>query len=222
MKQPRTWILLGATMVLATSASAAAQTASGSGIRVSKDRTTSTSTVTSTTTTAVAGGDVNSVPAFSLSMYPTLTLTNIAAHMLSGDSLEIRLAQLAQTKATNQAVRDYATMLANDHAAHLSHIIDTYKDEDVVPAPLANDVEGVRLKQMISNLTAMAPGAAWDAAFVRFAVQQHQNEIDLLSANTNSVHGHEMHELMEDTIAALTKHRDAGKSTATTAGITLY
>jgi predicted outer membrane protein len=171
----------------------------------------------------VVGGEVTPrLTAFSLSSYPTLTLSNIAAHLLSGDSAEIRMAQLAQGKATAQAIHDYATMLANDHAAHYTSARKALDDEDVVPMPLASDVEALRMQQEMTRLSSMAAGPAWDAEFVRFQVQHHQNEIDLLSANTTSVHGHEMHELLEDTIAALTKHRDSGRSTATTLGITLY
>jgi predicted outer membrane protein len=225
MKMHHTWIVLAA--MAATSVSVAAQ-ATGSGIKVTKDRGTGTSTTNltttkTTTTTVITGGDVlPALPAFSLSSYPTLTLSNIAAHLLNGDSAEIRMARLAESKATAQAVHDYATMLANDHTAHYTSAKKALDDENVVPAPLAYDVEATRMDREMTRLINMPAGTAWDAEFIRFQVQHHQNEIDLLSANTTSVHGHEMHELLEDTIAALGKHRDAGRSTATTVGITLY
>ncbi len=216
-------ILLSGTVLLVPGIPASAQT-TGSGVRVTKDRTTATtnSTTSSATTSGAANGEVVSLPEFSLGSYPTLTLSNMAAHLLSGDSAEIRMAQLAEGRATAQSVHDYAMMLANDHAAHYNSAKKALDDEDVVPAPLPNDVEALRMQQEMIRLTNMAAGPAWDAEFVRFQVQHHQNEINLLSANASSVHGHEMHELLEDTIAALTKHRDAGKSTATSAGIALY
>jgi predicted outer membrane protein len=220
MKIFTTCLIVGAGAVLAISADASAQ-ATGSGIPVTKDRATTTAAPTGTTT--VVGGEVTPrLTAFSVSSYPALTLSNIAAHLLSGDSAEIRMAQLAQSKATAQAIHDYATMLANDHAAHYASAKKALDDEDVMPMSLASDVEALRMQQEMTRLSNMAAGPAWDAEFVRFQVQHHQNEIDLLSANTTSVHGHEMHELLEDTIAALTKHRDSGRSTATTLGVTLY
>jgi putative membrane protein len=146
---------------------------------------------------------------------------NIAAHMAAGDSLEIRLAELALSKATSQSVRDYANMLLTGHRAHLAKVMEIITDEDVGATPLANDPEGMRMRQMLSQLQTMGAGAGWDAAFVRFQVQHHQNELDLPTPNVKNVHDDDFEDLVEKTLASLAAHRDQGKTVASGLGIGL-
>jgi putative membrane protein len=226
MKVP-TRILLGVGVVLAVSATAMAQTpAAGSGIKVTKEKapaTTTTTTTTTSTVTTVRGGEVTLTPPFSLSIYGSqLTEANLINHLIMGDSIEIRIAQLAQTKASDQRVRDYATMLVTDHRDHLMHALHVMTDEKIGNVPFANDVEAQRMQSLLTNLTNMAAGSAWDALFVRAQVQHHQNELDILNANLKNAHNEDLEDLVEHTIGAVTKHRDAGKSLATTIGISLY
>jgi predicted outer membrane protein len=212
----RSYVLIGMGALLAATASAGAQTrTTGSGIPVSKD-VPATSTVSSNPTMTVSGGDVSLTTTFNLAAYANMNEKNIAAHMAAGDSLEIALAELALSKATSQPVRDYATMLANAHRQHLAAVMEIITDEDVGAEPMANDPEGMRMRQMLSRLQDMAPGAAWDAAFVKFQVQHHQNEIDLLTPNIKNVHDDDFEDLVEKSLKSLAAHRDQGKTIAAT------
>lgn len=213
----RTLVLLGIGALLGAGATADAQArATGSGIRVSKDVPTGATTPSSV---AISPGEVSLTTEFSLAPYANMNEKNIAAHMAAGDSLEIRLAELAMSKATSQAVRDYATMLANAHRAHLAEVHEIITDEDVGADPLANDPEGMRMRQMLTRLQNMSPGTNWDAAFVRFQVQHHQNEIDLLTPNIKNVHDDDFEDLVEKTLASLASHRDQGKTVAHGIGV---
>ena len=210
----RTFVLLGMGALLSATATAGAQTrTTGSGIPVSKD-VPATSTVPSNTTMTVSGGDVSLTTSFNLAAYANMNEKNIAAHMAAGDSLEIQLAELALSKATSQSVRDYATMLANAHRQHLAAVMEIITDEDVGAEPMANDPEGMRMRQMLSQLRTMPAGAAWDRAFVNFQVQHHQNEIDLVTPNIKNVHDDDFEDLVEKTLASLASHRDQGKTIA--------
>ena len=210
----RTFVLLGMGALLSATATAGAQTrTTGSGIPVSKD-VPATSTVPSNTTMTVSGGDVSLTTSFNLAAYANMNEKNIAAHMAAGDSLEIQLAELALSKATAQSVRDYATMLANAHRQHLAAVMEIITDEDVGAQPMANDPEGMRMRQMLSQLRTMPAGAAWDRAFVNFQVQHHQNEIDLVTPNIKNVHDDDFEDLVEKTLASLASHRDQGKTIA--------
>src|SRR5205823_12862997 len=100
----------------------------------------------------------------------------------SGDSVEVQIAQLAQNKATEQRVKDYATMLATDHQAHLGKVLHVMTDKNIGSQPMATDPEGARSLQLLNALTNMAAGTQWDAMFVRAQVRHHQNEIDALNA----------------------------------------
>jgi putative membrane protein len=146
---------------------------------------------------------------------------NMTAHMAAGDSLEIQISQLAQTKGTDARVREYASMLVTDHTAHLAKTIEIITDEDVGAEPLANDPEGMRMRQMLTELRNMPAGANWDAAFLRFQVQHHQNELDLWPTVVKNAHDDDLEAHIGKTQQSLTKHRDTAKSIATQLGVTL-
>ena len=212
----RSIVLLGmGALLAATSAGAQART-TGSGIPVSKDVPAASTTASVTT---MSPGEVSLTTTFNLAAYANMNEKNIAAHMAAGDSLEIRLAELALSKATSQSVRDYASMLLNAHRAHLAKVHEIITDEDVGAEPMANDPEGMRMRQMLTQLQNMAAGTSWDAAFVRFQVQHHQNEIDLLTPNIKNVHDDDFEALVEESLKSLAAHRDQGKTVAHGLGI---
>jgi putative membrane protein len=223
MKRHHTSVLLGATALALASAAEAQVRTTGSGIPVSKDEAAvSVSTTPSTTTTTVSGGDVTLTTPFDLSAYVNkMNEKNITAHMAAGDSLEIQLGQLAQSKGTSQQVRDFGAMLVTDHQAHLTKTHEIITDEDVGAEPMAYDPEGMRMRQMLTMLRDMSAGSAWDAAFLRFQAGHHQNEIDLLSANIKNAHDDDLEDHIEKSITSLGKHRDHAKSVATSLGVTL-
>ena len=222
MKLHHTSVLLGVSALVLASAADAQTRTTGSGIRVTKDEVGATvSTTPSTTTTTVVGGDVSLTTPFDLAAYANMNEKNITAHMAAGDSLEIQFAQLAQSKATSQQVRDYAAMLLTDHTAHLAKTHEIITDEDVGAEPMANDPEGMRMRQTLNMLRDMAAGSGWDAAFLRFQAGHHQNEIDLLSANIKNAHDDDLEDHIEKSITSLGKHRDHARSVATALGVTL-
>jgi putative membrane protein len=212
----RTVVLLGMGALLAATATAGAQTrTTGSGIPITKDV---PAPSTTPATTTMSPGEVSLTTTFNLAAYANMNEKNIAAHMAAGDSLEIQLAELALSKATSQSVRDYASMLLTAHRAHLAKVTEIITDEDVGAQPLANDPEGTRMRQMLAQLQSMGAGAAWDAAFVKFQVQHHQNEIDLLTPNVKNVHDDDFEDLVEKTLGSLAAHRDQGKTVAMNLG----
>ncbi|MEX2152513.1 MAG: DUF4142 domain-containing protein [Gemmatimonadaceae bacterium] len=220
MKIARKSVVLGAVALLMATAAAAQTRSGGSGIPISKDRLGVSTTPSSTV--AVVGGEVTLTTAFDLSAYVgKMNEKNITAHMAAGDSLEIQLGQLAQSKGTSQSIRDYGMMLQNDHTAHLAKTWEIITDEDVGAEAMPYDPERLRLREMLTKLRNMPASANWDAAFVRFQVGHHQNEIDLLSANIKAAHDDDLEDHIEKTLTSLAKHRDQGKSVATGLGMTL-
>jgi predicted outer membrane protein len=212
---------LGAAAILLASA-AGAQQRKGSGIPITKDAPVpAVTTTTSNGSVAPVTGSPAVLPTFSVASYGALnekTMTNI---MAGGDSLEIQLGQLARGKGTAQGVRDYGMMLANDHTAHLAKVIEVITDEDVGTEAPPTNVEGDRTRAMLTWLQTNPASREWDAAYLRFQAQHHQNVYDLLSANIKAAHDDDLEELVEATLKSLTKHRDAAKSTATAIGVTI-
>lgn len=220
MQMRRTWVLFGAAALLVATTEASAQSrTTGSGIRVSKDVPAGTTTP-STSATVVTGGVVKLTTDFTLSSYANMNEKNMTAHMAAGDSLEIQLAQLAHHKATSAAVRDYAMMLEKEHTAHLAKTMEIITDEDVGAEPMAYDPEGMRLRQMLAELRKMPAGANWDAAFLRFQAQHHQNEIDLLTPNIKNAHDDDLEKHIEATLQSLARHRDAARTAGASIGVT--
>lgn len=220
MNITRISVLLGAVAMLAATGADAQERMRGSGIRVQKSEF-DVSTTPSTTTVEVATGEVSLTTPFDITAYANMNEKNITAHMAAGDSLEIQFAELALSKATNQQVRDFANTLLNDHRAHLAKTHEIITDEDVGAEPLAFDPEVMRMRQMLNSLRTMAAGTNWDAAFLRFQAQHHQNEIDLLSANIKQAHDDDLEDHIENSITSLSRHRDMARSVATTLGYQL-
>jgi putative membrane protein len=152
---------------------------------------------------------------------PAMSDSAIVAHMAIDDSLEITIAKLAAIKGTEQRVRDFATILATDHEAHLASTARVIENEHVVPQASANDPQGTRLREMLAWLDTATAGTAWDAAFLRFQVAHHQSEIAALNANSMNAYGGALADHMRRSLVSLAKHRDLARSVATTLGVSL-
>jgi predicted outer membrane protein len=158
---------------------------------------------------------------FSIGAYANLSDSAIVAHMTAGDSLEIAIANVAALKATEQRVRDYAAILSSEHEAQLADMSRVVENGHIAPVALANDPEGARLREMLAWLDNAPASAAWDAAFLRFHVAHHQNEIAIVNANIKNKHDDGLAEHMRRSLLALAKHRDLARSLATTLGVSL-
>lgn len=214
--------LSGVALLLA--GAAGAQVRSDTRIPISKEVTTTTVTeITSDGAVALDSARVALavLPTFSVAAYGPLTEMNMTAILAAGDSMEIRMGQLAQSKGTAMSVRDYGSMLVNDHTAHLPEVIEVITDEDVGVQKPANDPEGARMRAMLTWLQNTPSSAAWDAAFLRFQAQHHQNLIDLFNANIKNAHDDDLEELIEASLASFARHRDTARSTATGLGVTI-
>ena len=161
------------------------------------------------------------LPVFAVGAYANLSDSAVVAHMTAGDSIEITIAKLAALKATEQRVRDFATILSSDHEAQLANMARVIDSGHVAPVALAYDPEAARLKEMLAWLDSAPASAGWDAAFLRFQVKHHQNEIAVVSANSMNKRGDDLADHMRRSLQSLAKHRDLARSLATTLGVSL-
>ena len=221
MRCERVLTIVAAAALFATPAYAQTP-ATGGGIKITKDQPTTTTTPsTSMAPDTGRGMGRRGFPAFDIAAYNNLTEANMIAHLAAGDSVEVKIAQLAQTKATDQRVKDFATMLVTDHSAHLGKVLHVMTDKNIGSQPLANDPEGARSMAQLNRLTSMPAGAQWDAMFLRGQISHHQNELSILNAMHAVVKTEDLSDVLDQTIQAVTKHRDAGQSVATTLGVTV-
>lgn len=218
MKMAHTVILFGAVAALAAATEAEAQDRmAGSGIRVTKEV---GMTPGAGTIEVVSEGDVSMLTPFSLNAYSNLTEANMASLMASGDSLEIQLGQLAQSKGTSLDVRRYGATLVRDHIAHLAKTMEIITDEGVGSVTPLNNPEGLRMRQMLTHLRKVPAGAAWDATFLRFQAEHHQHGIDILTMNIKNAHDDDMEDHIDETLESYVRHRDAARSIGSKLGMT--
>ena len=148
-----------------------------------------------------------------------LSEKNLTALMASGDSLEIEIGRLTHEKGSDQRVRELGLMLANDHTAHLEKTSGIIVHIGFEPIP--DEVMAKRLREQLSWLQANPAGADWDATFLRFQAQHHQNVMNVLTQNLENVHGDDLWDHLKKSLTSLAKHRDMAKSIATTLGVSL-
>jgi putative membrane protein len=207
----------------------AGQAAAQSGIPISKDRPTAT---TEPMTTSSAGEVTRPVassltvtevtlPVFDLNAHANMSEENILAFMFGGDSAEVEMGRLAQSKGTDQRIRDYGAMLVNDHTAHLATLRKIDEHENLDPAPFANNIEGSRTRAMLTWLANAPASPSWDAAFIRFQAGHHQNAIDIVNLNIKNAHDDDFEKVIEATLNSFANHRDRARTVATELGVTL-
>ena len=222
MRQFRLSVLLGAGALLIATEALAQQRMDGSGIRITKDGgDVDLRTTPSAVSTTVTAAPLSFSAAFDIAAYSPLNEKGITFLMASGDSIEIQLGQLAQSKGSDQRVRDYGAMLVTDHTAHLAKTWEIITDEDVGIEPIPNNNEGMRMRELLTWLRNNPASANWDATFLRAQAQHHQNVYDILNANLKNAHDDDLEDHIEATLTSLAKHRDAAKNTATSLGITM-
>ena len=192
MTRTRVSILLASSALLIASGASAQQRMKGSGIVVAKDE-----------------------------VMPWLNEKQITAFMAAGDSLEIEIGRLAHEKGSDQRIREFGLMLANDHTTHLAKTWEIITDKQVGIEPIPDDVMAKDLREQLSWLQENPAGAGWDATFLRFQAQHHQRAMNVLRLHTPNAGNDDLEDHLKKTQTSLAKHRDMAKSIATTLGVSL-
>lgn len=115
-----------------------------------------------------------------LELYRGATDANIISHVLTGDSLEIEMSQLALTKASNVAVREFAQMMINDHSQNRTYFNTMQAEESIGIAPMVNDPIANQAMNAITRLQGLS-GAEFDRAYMRAQVAHHDAEVAALT-----------------------------------------
>jgi putative membrane protein len=215
-------VLLGVGMAMMVGSVATAQTDTlpGSGIRVRKDASLSMRDtalyVTDTTTvptTSYAGGDVN----MSFSGWGD---GNMIHYVIVGDSMEVELARLAETRAASAEVRDFARMLATDHSAYLAQDLEMNKDEQLGRMANPSDNTLSRLTSVWNELNGLN-GTAFDRAFLKHIAMKHQSSIAAYRTLEPSARDDDLEKLLEDRVPLLERHLNRAREIAGPLGVDL-
>ncbi len=126
--------------------------------------------------------------------------TQFLTTAMTSGTKEIQLGQLAQQKATNDDVKDYAKMLVDDHQKANDELLDVVDKAGIAVSPNTSAVEQAR--QQLSGLS----GAAFDKAFVDMMVRDHQDAINLVSQKVNGTGNGDVQKWATDTLPTLREH----------------
>ena len=106
------------------------------------------------------------------------TDANVAATLSMSDSAEILPSQVAQQKAQNAQVRDYAQMMVRDHGMLEDSLLALTRRIGLTPAP---DAMSRQLKTQADSVTRALQaqtGAAFDQAYMQWMVLSHQTALN--------------------------------------------
>ena len=221
------------------SAAAFAQSSTGSagttGSATPGSSSTRSSTGSPTTDTSSAGshpGDGMSArsPSGAVAMSPTAVLSLLQ----QVDQDEVRLAQMAQSKATSDKVKDYAKEMITDHQALDRKVSDFATQNKLTLSPSAiPSTQRTQLKTMVQDTErrlTTATGSQFDVAYMQAMSQAHASVLaDLdaalpgLKANSQDSKAYDLVKTARDKVEDHKKHaddvlRDLAKSNSATGG----
>jgi putative membrane protein len=218
MRMSEVLLGVGVAMMASSVAMAQADTLQGSGIRVRKD---ASLAMRDTVSLAVRDtGVVQSYAAGDVDMFAGWGDGNIIHYVIVGDSMEVEIARLAETRAASAEVRELARMLATDHSAYLAEDLEMNKDEDLGRMPNPNDNTFNRLTNVWNELRGLS-GSAFDRAFLRHIAMKHQSSIAAYRTLEPSARDDDLEKLLEDRIPLLERHLNRSREVAGTLGVDL-
>jgi putative membrane protein len=122
-----------------------------------------------------------------------------------GDLAEVKLGELAEQKGQSEGVREFGTMLVEDHSKALKETAELAKDLNVIP-PALPSAEQTQKHDALARLS----GADFDREFTAAMVEGHEEEIAKYEKQAQSGNS-KVAELAEDMLPTLREHLAAAQ-----------
>jgi putative membrane protein len=120
---------------------------------------------------------------------------------------EVEEAELAQRKAINQAVKDFATMILNDHSTFGIRIKGLAAPRNVdLPATVTRD------EQKIMDDLRKKTGTTFDLAYMDVVVKDHQKDINEFEDAAGKVSDAEIKSFIANAVPTLKMHLDSARA----------
>ncbi|WP_073851290.1 DUF4142 domain-containing protein [Pontibacter flavimaris] len=128
-------------------------------------------------------------------------LSEFMTKAASGGMMEVELGKLAQQQAMNQQVKDFGTMMVNDHSKANDELKAlAAKKSLVLPDSMSQDhmdhVKELRDKK----------GADFDAAYMDLMVEDHEEDVEMFEEASNNLEDAEAKAFASKTLATLRTH----------------
>jgi putative membrane protein len=120
----------------------------------------------------------------------------------SSNAMEIRLGQVAQSRGSNSAVKQFAQRMVTDHT-NLQQQLSTLASSAGVSFVPALDSDHERQVNRVERFS----GAEFDRAYMRLMIQAHQNDVDQFRTQSQSARSAQVRTLASQTLPLLEQHR---------------
>jgi putative membrane protein len=125
-----------------------------------------------------------------------------------GGKAEVELGQLAQEKAQNDQVKQFAQRMVTDHSQANSELV-SMGDKMALTLPTELDKEHQDLKNKLSKLN----GAKFDKEYMQAMVDDHQKDLEDFKKESNNAINSDVKDFAAKTATVIQQHLELAKAT---------
>ena len=133
---------------------------------------------------------------------------------LTGSVLEVRLGKLAQSKASNAAVKQFGQQMVTDHTRMQSQWA-TFSFRSGLPVKPTLDPTQEQSARQLEQLS----GTAFDQAYMREMIQEHQHDQDLFQNQGARADAPEVRQMAAADLATIQQHLSTAQQVASQVGV---
>ena len=160
---------------------------------------------------AAAGRDTAGTSA-QQALVPAWTDANIFALLDEANVADSTHGQVASTKGTSAAVRDYGRQMMRDHHTLRVEGQSLAKRLNVTPAPPAGDTLPAHAQKISDLLATTAKGKDFDKAYIDHEVEMHKAVLDIATRAMNAAQSTELKNMIQKAAPVIQGHLDKAQS----------
>ena len=169
--------------------------------------TTAASAMTNRTDTTASGGAVASPK-------NDWTDAQILGFAIAANAGEVQEGELAQRKATNPAVKNFAKLMVSDHTQMLKDARSLASKLSITPDSTKDDTKDLAkdTQDQVKDLTNKKAGKDWDEDYMGKQVDDHQKVLDKLNDAAQSAKSPDLKNALNESIAKVQGHLTQAKA----------
>ena len=169
--------------------------------------TTAASAMTNRTDTTASGGAVASPK-------NDWTDAQILGFAMTANAGEVQEGELAQHKATNPAVKNFAKLMVSDHTQMLKDARSLASKLSITPDSTKDDTKDLAkdTQDQVKDLTNKKAGKDWDEDYMGKQVDDHQKVLDKLNDAAQSAKSPDLKNALNESIAKVQGHLTQAKA----------
>ena len=140
-----------------------------------------------------------------------MTDAQILAQMSLSNGAEISSSQLAQPKARNQQVKDFARDMIAEHQAMQGQADSLATRANITPSPAQGDTLQQALDRGREQLQGQAAGAEFDRMYMDMQVTAHEGTLALLNNARGAAQNADLQALIDQAIPKVQQHLDRAR-----------